>query len=137
MNLCLRTFQRQEAASLREHKKKENKKSKKDQEPWKQNYSEVEVEDIFYTISEYDKLEVKQKRKLAWLRYQRDSGPTTKSYQNISSVSIDKLVAEKVAAALAHVNTSTIGPVETSNRANFSLTRNSIIKFADQSRKRT
>ena len=96
----------------------------------------MEVEDRFYTKSEYNKLEIKQKRKLAWLRDQRDGGSTTKSDQNISSVSIDQLVAEKVAAALEHINTSTIVSVETGNRTNSALTRNSIVKFTNQERER-
>jgi len=97
----------------------------------------VEVEDRFYTKSEYNKLEIKQKRKLAWLRDQRDGGSTTKSDQHISSVNIDQLVAEKVATALEQINTSTIGSVETGNRTNSALTRNSIVKFTNQERERT
>ena len=97
----------------------------------------MEVEDRFNTKSEYNKLEIKQERKLAWLRNQRDSGSASKSDQNISSVNIDQLVAEKVAAALEHINTSIIGSVETDNRANSVLTRNSIVKFTNQERERT
>ena len=49
------------------HKKKD-KNQRKNQEPWKQNYSGVDVGGRLYTKSEYDKVEVEQKIKLAWLR---------------------------------------------------------------------
>ena len=68
--------------------KSKEKKARQEKGPWKQNYSGIEVEDRFYTKSEYNKLEIKRKRKLAWLRDQHDGGPTIKSNQNISYVNI-------------------------------------------------
>ena len=44
--------------------KSKGKKARQEKGPWKQNYSDVEVEDRFYTKSEYNKLVIKQKRKI-------------------------------------------------------------------------
>ena len=99
--------------------------------PWKQNFTEVTVEDRFYTLGEYKKLTDKQKQKLGWLRDYRDHKSSANNTSNISSINIEKMVADRVEAALAKMNTSSISSVGTENKSNQAVVRQSILRHAN------
>ena len=93
--------------------------------------TEVTVEDRFYTLGEYKNLTDKQTQKLGWLRDHRDYKSSANNTSNISSINIEKMVVDRVEAALAKINTSSISSVGTENIGNQALSRQSILRHAN------
>ena len=98
--------------------------------PW-EKITEVTVEDRFYTLGEYTNLTDKQTQKLGWLRDHRDYKSSANNTSNISSINIEKMVVDRVEAALAKINTSSISSVGTENIGNQALSRQSILRHAN------
>ena len=94
-----------------------------------QHNDSTTVEDLFYSKQDYAALSQGQKKKLIALRKNRSNNNDTSPPQNISTVSIDKFIQDKVEAALATMKTnviSSVGTESTSNATNAALQRNSI-----------
>ena len=94
-----------------------------------QHNNSTTVEGRFYSKQDYAALSQDQKKELIALRKNRSNNNDTSPPQNISTVSIDKFIQDKVEAALATIKTnviSSVGTESTSNATNAALQRNSI-----------